>query len=263
VQASWPAVAGTGGTTHYSWTLSPGGATGTTDGLSASVAGLGAGSYTISVTASNDGGKVSGAGTSNAVSITTQGVPPAPGAPSTNVTDGTATGSITWTWGGVTASPGGTANLTYQISVNGGGWIDVGAATSYSGSYGAGDYTARVQATNKSGSSAPSGASANGHIESAPYAGNIHHTPGSGPATRNNGNGPVTNTYKISFDVSNFPAGTYTVSTSSNFGYIGSWSVNIPANGTVDVPSGWCQSGPNSYVTVDIAGYGQIGPTQF
>lgn len=169
IQADWPAVAGTGGATTYSWTASNG-SSGTTAGTSTGpISGLaGGGSYTVSVTATNTGGKVSSMGTSNGGAIITQAVPPAPGTPSTNVTNATATGSITWTWPGVSAAPGGTANLTYEVSVNGGGWTNVGAATSYSQSYGAGDYTLQVRATNKSGPGTASPSSASGHISDPP-----------------------------------------------------------------------------------------------
>ena len=160
IEASWPAVAGTGGTTTYFWTASNG-ATGNTAGTSTGpIGGLGGGSYTVSVYARNTGGKTSGTGNSNAGVITTQGSPGTPGAPAINVTDNTSTGSITWTWSGVTASPGGSANMSYEISVNGGGWINVGAGTSYSGNYGSGNYSAVVRGVNKSGpggASAPSG----------------------------------------------------------------------------------------------------------
>jgi len=169
IQADWPAVAGTGGATTYSWTASNG-SNGTTAGTSTGpISGLAGGaSYTVSVTATNTGGKVSSMGTSNGGAIVTQAVPPAPGTPSTNVTNATATGSITWTWPGVSAAPGGTANLTYEVSVNGGGWTNVGAVTSYSQSYGAGDYTLQVRATNKSGPGTASPSSANGHISDPP-----------------------------------------------------------------------------------------------
>ena len=167
IRGTWPAVAGTGGTTTYHWRASNG-ATGSTTGLSTGdIDGLGGGSYTVTVYAQNTGGKRSGDATSNAGVITNQGTPQQPGRPSTNVTDDTATGSIRWNWDPVTANPGGSANITYQVRVNGGGAINVGTATQYSDTFGAGDYSLEVRAVNKSGPGPWSAASSNGRINEA------------------------------------------------------------------------------------------------
>jgi predicted phage tail protein len=165
VQASWPAVAGTGGQTTYHWTASNG-ASGNTQGTTTGqITGLGAGSYTVEVYAQNTGGKSSTPATSNAGAITAQAAPPAPGQPSTSVNSGTAPGSITWSWGGVSASPGGTDHLSYEVSVNGGAPVNVGSVTSYTRTgLAVGSYTLTVRAMNKGGASGSSAASPPGNI---------------------------------------------------------------------------------------------------
>ncbi|CAN5368468.1 Ig-like domain-containing protein [soil metagenome] len=158
--ASWPAVAGTGGTTTYTWTASNG-SSGSTTGLSTgSIPVASGGNYTVSVVATNTGGKASTPGTSNSVTITNQGTPATPTITSTSPANGTySPATVTWSWGAVTANPGGSANLTYEVSYNGGGWQGVGTATSYSlGSRGTGNHTLQVRAVNKAGAGAASGA---------------------------------------------------------------------------------------------------------
>ncbi|MBN9240275.1 MAG: hypothetical protein BGO97_11220 [Micrococcales bacterium 70-64] len=158
--ASWPAVAGTGGTTTYTWTASNG-ATGTTTGLSTgTIAIASGGSYTVAVFATNTGGKTGPTGTSNPVTITNQGTPGTPTITSASPGNGTnAPATVSWSWSAVTANPGGAANLTYEVSYNGGGWQNVGTATSYSlGSRGAGNHTLQVHAVNKSGAGSASSA---------------------------------------------------------------------------------------------------------
>lgn len=166
---NWPAVAGTGGTTTYFWTASNGASGNTTGTSTGQITGLAGGNYTVSVYAVNTGGKQGGTGTSAPATITTQGVPPQVPRPNTNVQDDTANGSIRWTWDAVTASPGGSANLTYQVRVNGGGVIDNGASRSYDrGGLGAGNYSLEVRAVNKSGPGPWSQASPNGTITDPP-----------------------------------------------------------------------------------------------
>ncbi|NYF11330.1 hypothetical protein HDC94_002486 [Leifsonia sp. AK011] len=152
IQASWPAVAGTGGETTYYWTASNG-VTGTTNGTSTGPIGnLGGGSYTVSVRAVNSGGKSSGDGTSNAGVITAQSPPDTPTITAANASGPYAGSSITWTWSAVTANPGGSANLSYDVRLNGGGWTNVGSVTSYTWSNRpAGNYTLEVRGTNKAG----------------------------------------------------------------------------------------------------------------
>ncbi|MDF1479346.1 Ig-like domain-containing protein [Leifsonia sp. H3M29-4] len=171
VRATWQALNGAqtgGGTVQYRYQLNELGFSAWGSATTADFAGLGAGSYRVTVEARNTGNKVS-TGTSVSRTITQQGPAPVPSAPVTNVTDSTAAGSITWNWGAVSPNPGGSANLRYQVSVNGGGAIDIGNTTSYSRSgLSAGNYSLAVQACNKSGCSAMSAASAAGTIVDPP-----------------------------------------------------------------------------------------------
>lgn len=156
ISATWPAVAGTGGTTTYYWSSSSGASGNTTGTSTGNIGGLGGGNYTVTVYAVNTGGKQGGNGTSNSVTITNQGKPATVGAPSGSAS-GNAPATVTWNWSPVTANPGGSANIEYQVSYNGGGWQGVGTATTYSlGSRGGGDHTLAVRAVNKSGAGDPS-----------------------------------------------------------------------------------------------------------
>ncbi|WP_275758574.1 Ig-like domain-containing protein [Salinibacterium metalliresistens] len=158
IRASWPAVAGTGGTTTYYWSASNGASGNTTSLQTPDIGGLAGGSYTVQVYARNEAYQ-GPTGTSNAGSITNQGIPGTPTITSSSPGNGTTSPSnVSWSWSSVSASPGGTANIQYEVSYNGGGWQGVGAATSYTlNGRGTGDHTLSVRATNKSG---PGGASA-------------------------------------------------------------------------------------------------------
>ncbi len=166
VSATWGGVSANGGSLTYHWELLRGATsvrTGTTTGTSTGSLGSlnDGGSYTVRVYAVNSGGKQGATGTSNAGTVTVQGTPGTPNV-SANVTGGQQPGSITWSWGAVTASPGGGANITYEVSLNGGGWTGNGASTSYSRSgLNQGSYELRVRAVNKSGAGNAGSASAN------------------------------------------------------------------------------------------------------
>jgi len=156
---SWGDVNANGGSVTFHWQLLRGGSpvsgkSGTTTGTSTgTISGLAAGSYTLAVYAVNSGNKQGATGTSPAIAITKQGAPASPSV-SARVTSAYApNGAITWSWGAVTASPGGGANISYRVSTNGGSnWTNVGTALSYSRSgLGAGTYSLIVQAVNKSG----------------------------------------------------------------------------------------------------------------
>jgi len=158
VRASWPAVAGTGGTTTYYWNASNGASGSTTGTSTGDIGGLGQGSITVEVYAQNEAYRGQ-SGTSNAGTITNQAVPPAPSITGTSPANGTyAPATVSWSWGPVTANPGGSANLSYQVSYNGGAWESVSTATSYSlSNRGVGDHTLQVRAVNKAGAGAASG----------------------------------------------------------------------------------------------------------
>jgi hypothetical protein len=163
VTGTWSAVAGTGGSTSYVWRLSDG-QTGTTTGLATGPIAVAAGSHTLTVYAQNDGGKRGPEASSPAVAVTPQSALPTPAAPAASVTNGDEPGSIRWTWSAVAAEQGGTANVSYEVSLNGGAAVAV-TGTSYSASgLGSGSYTLRVRASNKAGTTPWSGASSAGTI---------------------------------------------------------------------------------------------------
>jgi len=168
VRATWPAVAGTGGTTTYFYEWSNG-ASGSTAGTSVDLLNLSQGSYSIRVYAANSaasGGPntnySSNWGSSNAVQITNQG---APGTPQVSVASpgngAQAPQTVRWTWNAVSANPGGTANLAYEVRFNGGGWQapNAGANAHEVRAGGAGRYTLEVRAVNKSGAGGSTSAS--------------------------------------------------------------------------------------------------------
>jgi len=161
LHATWNNVNPNGGTVTYQWRINGGGwnATGATQ--TGQQTGLAAGSYTVQVQAINSGGKTSAVGSSTAGVITNQGKPATPTITGKSPADGTYSPStVSWSWGAVTANPGGSANLTYEVRYNGGGWSGVGTDTSYSiGSRGTGTHTLEVRAVNKSGAGDPSGGS--------------------------------------------------------------------------------------------------------
>jgi len=56
--------------------------------------------------------------------------------------------TVSWSWSGGSASPGGMANIQYRYNINGGGWSGWSGTTSASRS-GPGTYSIQVQAKNK------------------------------------------------------------------------------------------------------------------
>ncbi|MDJ0335782.1 MAG: Ig-like domain-containing protein [Rhodoglobus sp.] len=157
LRADWPAVAGTGGTTTYFWAIA-GGQSGSTTGTTTGNQTLNGGTYRVTVYAVNTGGKQGASGVSAPATLTTQGTPGAPTITSSSPANGTYSPStVTWRWSTVSANPGGSANLTYEVSYNGGNWQNVGTDTRYDlNNRGTGDHTLRVRATNKSGAGSPS-----------------------------------------------------------------------------------------------------------
>jgi len=159
ISGSWAGVSANGGSVEYDWRLDGGSWTHTT-GTSTGNLTVQGGTHTIEVRAVNSGGKYSTPnGTATSANIQTMAKPPTPG--NLRITAGngaTSPATMTWEWNTVTASPGGTTGLRYEVSINGGSsWVDRGTATSYSRSgLGAGTYTLRVRAVNKAGTSASS-----------------------------------------------------------------------------------------------------------
>jgi hypothetical protein len=162
---TWPKVAGTGGNTTYSWRASNGKTGSGVDMTSATISGVGAGNYSITVTATNSGGKSSAPGSSAATTVRDQPVPTAPRNVSTPG-DHTGATTLTWSWNApsnATADAAGDG-LKYVWSVNGGAAHET-SGTSASLAVGNSDanYKLTVYAKN-SGGSGPSASSGNTHI---------------------------------------------------------------------------------------------------
>ena len=133
------------------------GASGNTTGTSTgNITGLAGGNYTVSVYARPRRLPQPPDHRIDAVTITTQGVPPTPTITGTSPSNGpNAPATVSSSSNAVTASPGGSANLSYEISYNSGGWVNVGTSTSYSlANRPVGSHTLQVRAVNKSGASA-------------------------------------------------------------------------------------------------------------
>ncbi|MET4703837.1 hypothetical protein ABIB54_001317 [Frigoribacterium sp. UYMn621] len=166
ITASWPAVGATGGTTTYFWSTNSG-KSGSTTGTTATFS-EGAGSYTVSVYAKNQGGKQGGTGTSGALSVQNQPIPTAPQNVSTPA-DRTGAGTLTWTWNApANATPDAAGDgIKYIWSASNG---DSGTTTGRSASINVGDTTANysltVKATN-SGGTGPSAGSGSTHVTKA------------------------------------------------------------------------------------------------
>jgi large repetitive protein len=157
VSATWGTVASNGGNLTYFWELTRNGTdvrSGSTTGTSTGpLSGLNdGGSYAVRVYAVNSGNKSGLTGTSNTGTVTVQGTPQRPTVTRT-ITSSQQPGSIRWDWNAVQASPGAGANITYQISTNGGSsWTNHGTSTSYTRSgLNQGTYNLSVRAVNKSG----------------------------------------------------------------------------------------------------------------
>ena len=160
LRATWPAVAGTGGTTTYTWVLSNG-ANGATTGTSVDITGVPAGDYTIGVYATNPGGKQGATGTSSPpVNVRNQPAPTAPQNLSTPA-GGQAPRNITWNWTApANAANGGEASegLRYYWAASNGASGNGTATSATINNVGAGTYTLSVYATN-SGGNGPSATS--------------------------------------------------------------------------------------------------------
>jgi len=143
---TWPDVNAAGGSTTYAWTASNG-ATGT--GKTATITGVGANTYTVSVVATNTGGKSSAAGKSADVAVRNQPAPANPGKPNGVITADRSPGSITWNWAGTTGEAA--EGVTYSWSLNGGGATSTTSAGASSTGLGAGTYSITVVAKNKGG----------------------------------------------------------------------------------------------------------------
>ncbi len=158
VSASWTGVAANGGTVSYRWRLDTG-AWQSTTGTSTGNQTVQGGNHAFEVYAVNSGGKEGAHGTATGT-IQTQTAPSTPGGLTATVTSAYApSGQIRWNWNASTASTGGSANLSYEVSFNGGGWQNIGNVLSYTkGSLGQGSYSLSVRAVNKAGAGGATGA---------------------------------------------------------------------------------------------------------
>ncbi|AYF98513.1 Ig-like domain-containing protein [Protaetiibacter intestinalis] len=157
ISASWSGVSANGGSVSYRWRLDNGSWNSTT-GTSTGNQTVQGGNHTFEVFAVNSGGK-EGAHDSEVRSIQTQTVPNAPGGLTATVTDSQAPGAIRWNWNATSASTGGTANLSYQVSTDGSNWVSPNNGTLSHARSGLaqGEYSLWVRAVNKAGSSGATG----------------------------------------------------------------------------------------------------------
>jgi hypothetical protein len=169
ISATWDGVTANGGEVTYQWRLRGQGWNAVGTARQTGPISIGAGSHVIEVQATNSGNKVSAVGASGAAVVTNQSAPAAPGGLSSTVTDSQAPGSIRWNWNTTSASQGGTANLSYEVSTNGSNWTNLGAnaTTHIRSNLGEGDHSLWVRAVNKAGAGPASGPSTK-HIDNPP-----------------------------------------------------------------------------------------------
>ncbi|MFT4283763.1 MAG: Ig-like domain-containing protein [Protaetiibacter sp.] len=224
ISASWNEVSANGGSVTYEWRLDGGSWSSASTARSTGNQTVQGGVHTFEVRATNSGGKRSGVGSAASPNLATQTAPTAPSVSGADVQDGTAPGAIRWTWSGGAASTGGMANITYQVSVDGGGWIDKGTATNHTASgLGAGSHSIQVRAVNKAGA----GAAGNGG------AGTISNPP------PNPSSAIVGKTAKEGCDTGGFGCqypivritdaadGSYTLTTQLESGWTSSWPASV------------------------------------
>ena len=143
---TWPEVNAAGGSTTYAWSASTG-ASGT--GRSATLTGLGAGAHSITVVATNTGGKSSAAGTGQAANVRDQPPPADTGVPAGTASGERAGASIVWTWAATVGEA--SEGITYHWSLNGGGLRESATASASVAGVAAGTYSISVYAQNKGG----------------------------------------------------------------------------------------------------------------
>lgn len=150
----WPLVAGTGGTTSYRWTASTGATGSGVDLTTATISGVGAGSYWVKVVATNAGGKSGAEGQSANVVVVNQPAPSAPRNLTTPAGGQGASKTLTWSWtapANATADQAGDGLVYFWTASNGASGN--GAGTSASITVGPGTYTLSVYAKNSGGQS--------------------------------------------------------------------------------------------------------------
>ncbi|WP_141879781.1 Ig-like domain-containing protein [Homoserinimonas aerilata] len=241
---TWPLVSGTGGQTTYTWEASNGATGSGVDLTSATISGLGAGSYTVSVYATNSGGK---SGPKTASSATTVKDQPKPTAPASVSTPGGATGAttLTWSWtppSNATADAAGDG-MEYVYRINGGtATVTKNTSASLAVGNANADYSLTVYARNGSGDG-PSTSSGNTHVT---YKANPKVTLERGTAVNCQSSGtPGCFQHKIT--LSDFGGGTHTVKHYCN-GYMDGYDRTFTGNSyESQVHCGWA----DTYVIVD------------
>ena len=166
---SWPLVAGSGGQTTYAWTASTGERGSGVDLRSATISGKGAGGYTMSVVATNSGGKSGATGTSASATVRTQPTPTAPQNVSASRSSATAPSDITFSWSApsnATADAAGDG-LTYTWRASSGQSGSGTGTTARINNQGQGDYTITVTAQN-SGGAGPAATSNSVNVQPTP-----------------------------------------------------------------------------------------------
>ena len=146
---TWPEVNAAGGSTTYAWQASTG-ATGT--GHTATLTGLGEGNHTISVVATNTGGKSSAAGTGQAANVRDQPAPADTGVPAGTASGERAGATLAWTWAATVGEA--SEGIRYYWSLNGGGLRESATASASVTGVAAGTYSISVYAQNKGGKTA-------------------------------------------------------------------------------------------------------------
>ncbi|MCU1413979.1 MAG: tandem-95 repeat protein, partial [Microbacteriaceae bacterium] len=221
-------------------------------------------SYTFKVRAHNSDGWGAYSGPSTA--ITPYGTPTAP-----TSLDGSASGAapatVSFTWGAPSTTGGG--SVTYHYSYDGGATVATTSRSySSSGSQGAGSHTFTVYATNDgSGNQGPTASKSVSVSAASPQVTDVSKTPGSGPRTRTSPSGTsISNTYLFSFTVKDFGADAGPCTATPQFLLNGTWgnvagsySVTVPDNGTVNVPSAFLQAGYGDGVRMKLSCWGTSG----
>ena len=224
VSASWNEVSANGGSVTYEWRLDGGSWSSPSTARSTGNQTVQGGVHTFEVRATNSGGKQSGIGSAASPNLATQTAPAAPSVSGADVQDGTAPGAIRWTWSGGAASTGGMANITYQVSVDGGGWIDKGTATNHTASgLGAGSHSIQVRAVNKAGAGA-AGSGGAGTISNPPP------NPSSAIVGKTAKEGCDTGGFGCQYPIvriTDAVDGTYTLTTQLESGWTSSWPTTL------------------------------------
>ncbi|WP_344779348.1 Ig-like domain-containing protein [Microbacterium kribbense] len=239
---------------RYQYSLNGGGWTGSWTATSGTIGGLNNGtSYTVRMraVATVDGATYTGAASAASDAVVPYGLP---GTPAVRASaSGT---SITFSW--TAPSTGGATIDQMRVRYDGGSWQSVGLSGSVTKSYGYSQtHKIEVQAHNKAGWGAIGSASAKTGAKPQPPTAGAKTVKG---ASHTSSTCTTWSCAYMNFSVSNFPAGTYSVSCNATGPWGGTpfasgYSVYIPANGTVNLNR--CYFGdPGQEAWIHIGGWG-------